>query len=74
MCSLLAGGDVRAGQVIGETDAKAAGPVGDGFTPDDLAASFFENIGIDPKTEYNANVGRPITLVRDGTTIPGLLT
>ena len=74
MCSLMAGGDVRAGQAIGRTDDKAQGPEGDGFTPDDLAASFFQNIGIDPKTEYQANVGRPITLIRDGSTIPGLLT
>lgn len=73
MCSMLAGGSVNRGQVIGETDAKAEGPVGEGFTPDDLAASFFQNIGIDPKTEYEANVGRPITLIRDGNPIPGLV-
>lgn len=73
MCSLMAGGDVRAGQVIGKTNDKGEGPEGNGFTPDDLAASFFQNIGIDPKTEYQANVGRPITLIRDGSTIPGLL-
>ena len=73
MCSMLAGGSVNGGQVIGETDAKAEGPVGEGFTPDDLAASFFQNIGIDPKTEYEANVGRPITLIRDGNPIPGLV-
>ncbi|WP_442510331.1 DUF1501 domain-containing protein [Novipirellula sp. SH528] len=74
MCALMAGGSVRAGQVIGETDAKGEGPAGDGFTPDDLAATFFKNIGIDPKTEYDANVGRPITLVRNGSVIPGVLT
>lgn len=73
MCSLMAGGDVQAGQVIGETDDKAQGPVDQGLTPDDLAATFFQNIGINPKTEYNANVGRPITLIREGTTVPGLL-
>jgi hypothetical protein len=73
MNALMAGGDVKAGQVIGATDDKAQGPVGDGFTPDDLAASFFQNIGIDPKTEYDANVGRPITLIRNGEPIPGLL-
>ena len=73
MCSLMAGGNVQPGQVIGGTDEKAASPVGDGFSPDDLAASFFANIGIDPKTEYEANVGRPITLIRDGSPIPGLL-
>ena len=72
MSSLLAGGDIRGGQVLGESDDKAQGPKSDGFTPDDLAASFFKNIGIDPKTEYQANVGRPITLIRDGAPIPGL--
>ncbi len=73
MCSMLAGGSANGGQVIGATDAKAEGPVGEGFTPDDLAASFFRNIGIDPKKEYEANVGRPITLIRDGSPIPGLV-
>ena len=73
MCALMAGGDVRGGQVLGATDDKAQGPLGDGFTPDDLAATFFRNIGIDPKTEYQANVGRPITLIRDGNPLPGLL-
>ena len=73
MCALMAGGAVRPGQVIGSTDDKAQGPEGDGFTPDDLASTFFQNIGIDPKTEYDASVGRPITLVRDGSQIPGVL-
>lgn len=73
MCSLMAGGDVAGGSLVGATDGKAAGPDGEGFTPDDLAATFFENIGIDPKTEYQANVGRPITLIRDGSRIPGVL-
>ena len=73
MCALLAGGSVKAGQVVGATDAKAEGPVDDGFRPDDLAATFLENIGIDPKTEYEANVGRPITLIRDGAPIREVL-
>lgn len=73
MCSLMAGGDVRAGQVVGETDDKAQGPRHEGFSPDDLAATFLQNIGIDPETEYEANVGRPITLIRDGVTISNVL-
>ena len=72
MCAMMAGGEVRGGQVVGATDEKAEGPAADGFTPDDLAASFFRNIGIDPKTEYDANVGRPITLIRNGQPIPEL--
>lgn len=73
MCALMAGGTTNCGQVIGATDDKAEGPLNKGFTPDDLAASFFQNIGIDPKTEYEANVGRPITLIRDGAPVPGLV-
>ncbi len=73
MCALMAGGSVLPGQVIGATDDKAAGPADDGFSPDDLAATFFQNIGIDPKTQYQADVGRPITLVRDGSPIRGVL-
>lgn len=73
MCSLMAGGATNCGQVIGKTDDKAQGPVGDSYTPDDLAASFLQNIGIDPNTEYEANVGRPITLIRNGRPINGLV-
>jgi hypothetical protein len=73
MCALLAGGSVAGGQVVGSTNDKAEGPEGNGFTPDDLAATFLRNIGVDPKKEYEANVGRPITVIRDGTVIPGLL-
>lgn len=73
MCAVMAGGDVRGGQVIGATDATAAEPASVGFSPDDLAASFFANLGISPKTEFQSNVGRPITLVRAGSPIHGLL-
>jgi hypothetical protein len=72
MFALMAGGDIRGGQVIGETDAKAAEPKHESVSPEDLAASFFKNIGIDPKMEFQANVGRPITLVRDGNPIEQL--
>lgn len=73
MCALMAGGSVHAGQVIGSTDSKAEGPEDNGFSPDDLAASFLQNIGIDPQKEYQADVGRPITVIRNGSPIPGLL-
>ena len=66
MCALIAGGAIKGGQVIGATDATASAPAGTAYTPDDLAATFFANIGIDPRTEFQSNVGRPITLVRDG--------
>lgn len=73
MCALMAGGSVRPGQVVGATDDKAEGPADSGYSPDDLAATFLANIGIDPKTEYEANVGRPITAIRNGEVISQIL-
>jgi hypothetical protein len=72
MFMLMAGGAVRGGQVIGESDDTAAGPRHEGISPDDVAASFYHNLGIDPLLEYDSNTGRPITLVRDGNVIQQL--
>lgn len=72
MFMLMAGGAVRGGQVIGESDDTASGPRHEGISPDDVAASFYYNLGIDPTIEYNSSTGRPITLVRDGSVIKEL--
>jgi hypothetical protein len=66
MCMLLAGGGILGGRVLGESDEKATAPKGKGFTPDDVAASFLYNLGIDPQKEYPTATGRPITIIRDG--------
>ncbi len=73
MFMLMAGGKVKGGQVIGKSDAKATLPAdGEGYSPDDVAASFYHNLGIDHTKEYRSNTGRPITIVRNGTVIPKL--
>lgn len=72
MFMLMAGGAVRGGQVIGESDDTASGPRHEGISPDDVAASFYYNLGIDPTLEYRSSTGRPITLVRDGNVIKEL--
>ena len=69
MCAVMAGGDIKGGQVVGATDATASEPASQGYKPDDVAASFFKNIGIESKTEFATNVGRPITLLREGSPI-----
>jgi hypothetical protein len=73
MFMLMAGGRVRGGQVIGASDETASGPASDAIKPDDVAATFYQNLGIDPQTEYHTETGRPITLVRDGTPLASLL-
>ncbi|MEX2173816.1 MAG: DUF1501 domain-containing protein [Pirellulaceae bacterium] len=72
MFMLMAGGGVRGGQVLGESDATASGPANEGFSPDDVAASFYHALGIDHTQEYQTNTGRPITIVRDGEVIQKL--
>jgi hypothetical protein len=72
MFMLLAGGAVRGGQVIGASDDKGTEPAGTKYSPDDVAASFYRNLGIDPTREYDTNTGRPVMIVRYGKVIDGL--
>ena len=73
MFMLQAGGGVRGGQVLGESDETASAPKNEGFSPDDVAATFYHTLGIDHTKEYQTNTGRPITIVRDGHIINKLL-
>ena len=73
MFSLLAGGGIRGGQVVGESDANGEGPKDKPITPDDIAATFFTALGINPKKEYHTPSGRPVMIVRYGTPIQPLI-
>ncbi len=73
MFCLLGGGGIKGGQVVGESDAKAEGPKDKAITPDDVAATFYKTLGIDPTKEYKTPGGRPVMITRYGTPIPELL-
>jgi len=70
--TVLFGGGIAGGQVIGASDAKGMGPAGDAITPDDVAASFYKSLGIDHTKEYHTSTGRPVMVVRNGTPISQL--
>ena len=72
MFMLMAGGKIAGGRVLGASDENAMGPEGKGYTPDQVAASFYKNLGIDCTKEYHTNTGRPVMIVRDGQPIPEL--
>ena len=72
MTALLAGGGIKGGQVIGASDAKGMGPATEGYTPDQLAASFYHTLGIDHRKEYRTATGRPVMIVREGSVIRSL--
>jgi hypothetical protein len=73
MFMLMAGGGVKGGQVLGESNENATLPKDEvGFSPDDVAASLYHTLGIDHTAEYHTNTGRPIMIVRDGNVIEQL--
>ncbi|MCL6504073.1 MAG: DUF1501 domain-containing protein [Pirellulales bacterium] len=65
---LLAGGGVHGGYVHGASDALGAYPARDPVSPEDLAATIFTLLGIDPATELHDLAGRPFKLA-DGTAV-----
>jgi hypothetical protein len=56
---VLAGGGVRPGQVHGASDRRAAYPATPAVSPDDLAATIYHALGIDPQLEIRDRQGRP---------------
>lgn len=55
----LAGGGIRGGQVIGQTDRQGGLPATEAYTPADLAATIFHQLGIGPEEEFRDALGRP---------------
>jgi len=66
MSMVVAGGGLNHGQVIGSTDDRG-GAIESGIVrPQDLAASTFRHLGIDPNSHWINNQGRPIPIVEAG--------
>ena len=70
---LLAGGGFRRGYVHGSTDKQGMAPATDPCTPDDVSATLFSCLGLDPHRELTTDTGRPVQLFREGKVIPKLL-
>lgn len=69
----LAGGGIRGGQVIGQTDAGGSEVTERGVSPKDLYRTIYTALGIDPDWENQSLVGRPIRLVDEGAPVAELL-
>jgi hypothetical protein len=67
----LAGGGVRGGTIVGESDAKAAFPKANPKSPQDVLATVYRHLGVDVKAEY-LNNGRPVPVLPGGTPIEEL--
>jgi hypothetical protein len=62
----LAGGPVRGGRVVGESDSKGAFPKSNPKTPQDVLATIYEHLGIDATQQYLNPAGRPISILPSG--------
>jgi hypothetical protein len=56
---VLAGGGVQPGRVHGASDRSAAFPATTPISPDDLAATIYHCLGIDPRMEIHDREGKP---------------
>ena len=70
--ALLAGGGVKRGFVYGESDKTASFPIKDPVRPDDLAATIYYLLGIDPHTEVYGAGNRPV-LISEGSPITAVI-
>jgi hypothetical protein len=59
---LMAGGGVSPGAIHGSSDRIGAYPASDPVSPDDVAATMFWALGIDPATEVHDTLGRPLPI------------
>jgi hypothetical protein len=69
----LAGGGLRMGQVIGESNARAEVPKSRPVSPQDLMATVFHVLGIDPSLQLRDPSGRPVYLVENGKPLTDLV-
>lgn len=60
--TVLAGGNLRGGQVIGKTSADGTTIEDRPITVPDLIATVCKSLGIDPRKQNMSNVGRPIRI------------
>ncbi|MBI1918748.1 MAG: DUF1501 domain-containing protein [Planctomycetes bacterium] len=71
--ALVAGGGLKAGQVVGSSDKTAAYPAHRGLHAQELFATMYHVLGIDPTTLLHDRQGRPIPVLGQGKPIAELL-
>ena len=59
---VFAGGGVRGGNVIGESDEWAGFPNSKAYYPSDMGATIFSALGIDPSSEVHDTQNRPVVI------------
>ncbi|HEY4262434.1 MAG TPA: DUF1501 domain-containing protein [Schlesneria sp.] len=68
----LSGGSFQMGQVVGDSMSKADVPKTNPIRPQDLMATVFHHLGLDPKTQFVNQGGRPVYMLEQGQVISEL--
>ena len=70
---LLAGGGLRSGQVVGRSDTRGAEPESRKLGPEDVLATVYRVLGIDPKQTVPDEKGKPVPLLPSGVPVKELV-
>jgi hypothetical protein len=68
----LAGGPIKGGRVLGESDARGAFPKSNPKTPQDVLATLYKHLGVDVTEQYVSGSGRPHPVLPSGKPIEEL--
>ncbi len=68
----VAGGGIRGGRTVGETDSQAGIPRNNPKLPHDVLATIYRHLGIDPTQSYCDHTGRPHPILPQGQAIDEL--
>jgi Protein of unknown function (DUF1501) len=63
---VIAGGGIPGGQIYGSTDAVGGFVKDNPVQVNDLVATLYMKLGIDPEKEYVSNIGRPVKIGNNG--------
>ncbi len=64
--AVLAGAGVQTGRTYGRSDKDAGYPAENPVSPEDLAATIYQSLGIDPHVQIPDQQGRPVSILESG--------
>ncbi len=73
MSVVMAGGGLKMGQAIGETDSKAEYPISKPYSPGCVLSTMYHAIGVDYRHVFYDQAKRPLPALAEGKPIPELI-
>ncbi|NBV21315.1 MAG: DUF1501 domain-containing protein [Proteobacteria bacterium] len=73
MTAVMAGGGIKRGVVLGETDARAEFPKERPVSPQDILSTMYGQLGLDQDKSYKNEADRPVAILNNGVPIPEII-